>query len=116
MGPVPACVHDVLSPMNIYAWNGAVENPFEPDMRGRVFPVIRNLDGSGDPEDEFTDTPASVLRHRVRVLASSLGLTRDNADPVWLWEGGAKIEGSTCSRNTARVNSIATCFRWWPQD
>jgi hypothetical protein len=37
--PIPACVHDVpgmSSPMNIYAWNGAVENPFpeRPDMRG----------------------------------------------------------------------------------
>ena len=98
--PVPACVHDVpgmSSPMNIYAWNGAVENPFpeKPDMRGA------SISGDGSqtwmvleiPEDEFTYDAL----HRYSVIVHEywhvfqLGLTRDNADPVWLWEGGAKI-------------------------
>ena len=98
--PVPACVHDVpgmSSPMNIYAWNGAVENPFpeRPDMRGA------SISGDGSetwmvleiPEDEFTYDAL----HRYSVIVHEywhvfqLGLTRDNADPVWLWEGGAKI-------------------------
>ncbi|NDG96092.1 MAG: hypothetical protein EBY42_09840, partial [Actinobacteria bacterium] len=98
--PIPACVHDVpgmSSPMNIYAWNGAVENPFpeRPDMRGA------SISGDGSetwmvleiPEDEFTYD----YLHRYSVIVHEywhvfqLGLTRDNAEPVWLWEGGAKI-------------------------
>ena len=98
--PVPACVHDVpgmSSPMNIYAWNGAVENPFpeRPDMRGA------SISGDGSEtwmvleisEDEFTYDALqrySVIVHEYWHVYQ-LGLTRDNDAPIWLWEGGAKV-------------------------
>ena len=125
--PVPACVHDVpgmSSPMSIYAWNGAVENPFpeRPDMRGA------SISGDGSetwmvleiPEDEFTYDAL----HRYSVIVHEywhvyqLGLTRDNAAPVWLWEGGAKSRRGALprSRNTDKANSTAACFRWWRPD
>jgi hypothetical protein len=98
--PVPACVHDVpemSSPMNIYAWNGAVENPFpeKPDMQGA------SISGDGSETWMVLEIPEYDLTydslHRYSVIVHEywhvyqLGLTRDNDAPTWLWEGGAKV-------------------------
>ncbi len=124
--PVPACVHDVpgmSSPMNIYAWNGAVENPFpeKPDMRGA------SISGDGSetwmvleiPEDEFTYDAL----HRYSVIVHEywhvfqLATRQKNPNPGGCGRAARRsLRSSTCSRNTDKVNSIATCFRWWQQD
>ncbi len=110
--PVPACVHDVpgmSSPMNIYAWNGAVENPFpeRPDMRGA------SISGDGSetwmvleiPEDEFTYD----YLHRYSVIVHEywhvfqLGLTRDNADPVHGPCAGARAAGGAGAKRGPSV-------------
>ena len=90
-------VSSVQSPMNIYAWNSAVSNPFPqiPGAQGA------SISGNGSstwmvleiPESEFRDKDL----HRYKVIAHEyfhvyqIAMSRDAEGTQWLTEGGAKV-------------------------
>jgi hypothetical protein len=114
VAPISPCLHDfidsetneysVKSPMSIYAWSSAVNNPWEDERPGMEGASI-----SGDgrdtwmvleiQEDEFEYDSThrfSVVAHEywhVYQRGAWMGDSPPNGDswPVWMWEGGAKV-------------------------
>ena len=114
VAPISGCLHDFMdpesneyshkSPMSIYAWSSAVDNPWEDERPGMEGASI-----SGDgrdtwmilviPEDEFGYDSMhrfSVVAHEywhVYQTGAWMGDSPPNGDswPVWMWEGGAKV-------------------------
>mgnify|MGYP001557147098 FL=1 len=90
-------VDEMTPPLQIYAWNSAVSNPF-PQVPNATGACICG-DGSSSwmileiPEDEFRYDSM----HRYSVIVHEywhvyqIALAQYNADPIWLWEGAAKI-------------------------
>jgi hypothetical protein len=90
-------VSNVQSPMNIYAWNSAVSNPFPqiPGAQGA------SISGNGSSTWMVLEIPESELRdkdlHRFKVIAHEyfhvyqIAMSRDAEGTQWLWEGGAKV-------------------------
>ena len=114
VAPISPCLHgfidsqsneySVKSPMSIYAWSSAVDNPWEderPGMEGA------SISGDGRDtwmvleirEDEFEYDSThrfSVVAHEywhVYQRGAWMGDSPPNGDswPVWMWEGGAKV-------------------------
>ncbi len=97
--PIPSEIYELeyfKSPMPIYAWNSAVSNPF-PQIPGAEG---ASISGNGTDtwmvleisEDEFVYDDLhrySVIVHEYFHVYQS-ALSQDNAQPIWLWEGGAK--------------------------
>lgn len=98
--PISPCIHELEfanSPMTIYAWNGEVPNPFSerPDMSGASV--------SGDGNDLWMVLEIDPYEfeydslHRYSVIVHEyfhvyqIALSGDLGEPIWLWEGGAKV-------------------------
>ena len=87
----------VQSPMNIYAWNSAVSNPFPqiPGAQGA------SVSGNGLNTWMVLEIPENEFRfndlHRYKVIAHEyfhvyqIAMSRDAEGTQWLWEGGAKV-------------------------
>jgi len=110
VAPISQCIHDsrdpdtgelsVRSPMSIYAWNSAVENPWSDERPGMGGASI-----SGDgfdtwmvleiPQDEFEYDPLhrySVVAHEYwHVYQRGAWDAQGVSWPDWMWEGGAKV-------------------------
>ena len=87
----------VQSPMNIYAWNSAVSNPFPqiPGAQGA------SVSGNGLNTWMVLEIPENEFRfndlHRYSVIVHEyfhvyqIAMSRDAEGTQWLWEGGAKV-------------------------